>query len=1112
MKTEKRLTMALSVLVALMMLAVPLASSSNLFVDGGQTNSNGDAPIVSDASNDDITIKDVYIIDNITDLNDLPIYDKLKSILGNKSDKDMNSYAPCLVTVYTVSDKVKSSNLATTGDLKVKFDVDYNNGTNDITKYGGYSGMNLYDSSKKEYYATFPLGTFNGDSDSLGISESKDYYNQVYTVSAQLYDSSSETVGSKVSMTSEVDNVTVDEVWMIDDQNSFEKIANYGKNLEDFIKGGKWTKINDATERDPWVAVAFTTTSPGTVTLNISAAHNLSSEKPFTMYWSKAGTYVFVATVSNQDGGTKDMLGMSNAAQWDNNIYNVEITAANGNKSVGSATYGSPSGTYNVIFKLNSDENSLDIPVVKIPTVSSSNTNVKSWEVNTDGDLVVSLTTEKNKVSIEYLITEIFDQITRNGYTLTEWASDDGNYTNMSYAGANNNKYTSSQYADGDKAVDKNMTFTATWELKEGFVEAPIHVYQDDVLVGDFIKAYEVRDKNTIFINPVGLAGDITKATGINTFGIIVNDATKPDVVNVKEVYSSKVTYGSSNDLPANGLIASNSEITVNYNLNDRLYSKVVVHSEAFKDGKDVTPFALKGADYKYSNVFAALQQKDDIHGIKAALALNDSGISEKDKNATTSDNYYLLTGWNNGAELLDSQRNAPAELTLDSELNGYYVIFMVNGQFEVVYVPYGELSADKCTIASNVKYWSYVTYDDNYAKDTLNNIQTFSFTKSQIKVIEGLTNDHKTPIAVFIGSEYSFNNTAYAVFDAGEGNFGNKYVDKMIVSGKASSGTTKTTISLPEVSPVYENTVVLVGYVGYKASGESASTFNGAGFVQTFYADVVPYKYTITFYNGSDVNGIFYYSGETTVDEKDITSNLVAFSYKGTAYDAADLKLNDSSLDITKAFNNVLYPAKDGYKVTQWKDTDGNVMLDKVKKETKVESDKNVTKITYEVKFKKISSDMSFYANFEAEKYAIIYSGNTATATNNMVQVGSVDEALTLFKDSTFSNDGYKLTGWNTRPDGDGTSYKLGDSFTLDGKQFKDLSDVSKVSNVPNDITKGFTLYAIWEKVGSSDNPSGNTDGNDSSDNTALYLIAGMLAVIAILAIVGIVLMRKKN
>ena len=56
MKTEKRLTMALSVLVALMMLAVPLASSSNLFVDGGQTNSNGDAPNLG-AAGDIITFE-----------------------------------------------------------------------------------------------------------------------------------------------------------------------------------------------------------------------------------------------------------------------------------------------------------------------------------------------------------------------------------------------------------------------------------------------------------------------------------------------------------------------------------------------------------------------------------------------------------------------------------------------------------------------------------------------------------------------------------------------------------------------------------------------------------------------------------------------------------------------------------------------------------------------------------------------------------------------------------------------------------------------------------------------------------------------------------------------
>ena len=302
----------------------------------------------------------------------------------------------------------------------------------------------------------------------------------------------------------------------------------------------------------------------------------------------------------------------------------------------------------------------------------------------------------------------------------------------------------------------------------------------------------------------------------------------------------------------------------------------------------------------------------------------------------------------------------------------------------------------------------------------------------------------------------------------------------------------------------------MLVGYSEYHASGDDASTFGAAGTAQTFNANVIEYKYTITFYNGSEVNGIFYYSDATTFD-KLLTGmpNFVAFSYKGTAYDIHD---ESDAAALLKAFSNVLYPAKDGYKATQWKDADGNVMLDKVTKTTMSSKELNtdIPVITYDVNFKKISSDMNFYANFEAEKYAIIYSGNTAAATNNMVQIGTVDGALTLFKDSTFTNDGYKLMGWNTRPDGDGTSYKLGESFTLNGAQFEDLSSVKGITNVPADITYGFMLYAIWEKVGSSDNPSGNSGGDD--DNTNTYLLAGILVVIIILIIVVAVILRKKN
>ena len=105
------------------------------------------------------------------------------------------------------------------------------------------------------------------------------------------------------------------------------------------------------------------------------------------------------------------------------------------------------------------------------------------------------------------------------------------------------------------------------------------------------------------------------------------------------------------------------------------------------------------------------------------------------------------------------------------------------------------------------------------------------------------------------------------------------------------------------------------------------------------------------------------------------------------------------------------------------------------------------------------------------------------------------VDETVKLFGDSTFVYTDYKLIGWSDRADGEGNKYDLGSSFTRNGEQFEDLENGE------------LYLYAVWEKSGSSSGD--NTDGGN--DNTALYLIAGMLAVIAILAIVGIVLMRRK-
>ena len=405
------------------------------------------------------------------------------------------------------------------------------------------------------------------------------------------------------------------------------------------------------------------------------------------------------------------------------------------------------------------------------------------------------------------------------------------------------------------------------------------------------------------------------------------------------------------------------------------------------------------------------------------------------------------------------------------------------------------------------MKYSDYAT-----GKYTFN---SFNFNSTaDVESINATAKSEEKPQYVFIACFEKSTETAYAVFNASSngiiGNYGSEYINKIIIPGKAASGINKTVIPLPSISPTYETKNVLIGYVddngnAYQNSGEDRSTYGTAGSVQIFNANVVQYKYTITFYNGSEVNGIFYYSGESNTSNNSITSGLVAFSYNGTTY-----AFGDSSESATKAFDNILYPAKDGHSLTQWKDVDGNVMLDKVKKEA-LSADEPKIVVKYDVEFKKISSDMNFYANFEAKEYTIIYSGNTATATNSMKQFVKVGETVNLFSDSTFSNDGYKLKEWNTRPDGNGQTYALGSSFTLSGEQYEELNSAPTGNGLPTDYEKGFTLYAIWESVGGSGSGSGgNTGGDDDNMNT--YILIAILIVIIIMIIVVAYLLRNKN
>ena len=886
--------------------------------------------------------------------------------------------------------------------------------------------------------------------------------------------------------------VEIVEVWIINDQTSLNKIGSY---LTPEIQNSKYTDLwdDECIADGPWIAVAFKALTDGDATVTVEN-QNMETGHTFSKTISnceKNKTYVVTAYLDGKvtngtlpsgfpvaDQGDIDALLITDENKFYTDDYTVKAkVGADSVEAIYTMNYNDLGKSYDVSFNLNdvneSGKKSLDEVLVK----GLGTTAGISWYVD-ENNIYHAIV--NSSITVEQLVSIISNAVSKAGYTLDSWKDADGNVYSTS--------------AVGTTAVKKDMSFSAVWLLKDGYKEVPVNVVFGDQTT-EYVKAYELTGANDDKVKVVynDLTRSIKTIAKLNLNGIVVNSGDTPAI---KPIYSdAKLTYGDKTiESGKDATISADSTLTATYTFNDREYSKITVHSDAFKDGKDVILYALKNADYTYNQIFKALQHPaTETDGIKAAIALKNGGNLDNDKNATTSDNYYLLTGWNNGAELLDSARYAPNELTLDSKLNGYYVVFMSKGQYEIVYVPYGELSAGKCTLdTSGLNHWVWMSYDD-YSKSNFNGIQSFNFNQSQISVIEKLNNDHKTPVAVFITCFTPSSSTSYAVFDAGEANFGNEYVDKIIIPGKINEN-----IPLPANTPAFgdeDNKLLFIGWqydeVKYSSEDKYSET------VKTYTPITQKYNYKVVFYNGSDAVGTFYYTGAPT--STDITANLVAFEADGVAYRCADYRNSSGELVLSndspakKAYDGIIYTTKAGYDLKQWNDADGNAMITI---SSKIVNGKTVYSVD-KVNTKELKSDMSLYANFEPKKFNIVY--NSGTGLDPVTQEGKVGETVELYGDAFFTNDGKKLLSWNTRPDGNGTSYALGASLTLSGEQYEELNVVDGVPTL--------TLYAVWE--GGSSTPGDNTDGGN--DNTALYLIAGMLAIIAILAIVGILLMRKK-
>lgn len=103
-----------------------------------------------------------------------------------------------------------------------------------------------------------------------------------------------------------------------------------------------------------------------------------------------------------------------------------------------------------------------------------------------------------------------------------------------------------------------------------------------------------------------------------------------------------------------------------------------------------------------------------------------------------------------------------------------------------------------------------------------------------------------------------------------------------------------------------------------------------------------------------------------------------------------------------------------------------------------------------------------TLYAHWVANDYEIAFDGNGATSGTMENQKAKYDEVVTLQKNQ-FERTGYTFTGWNTAPDGTGTT----------------LEDQQQVKNLTTEQNGTVTLYAQWK----ANSYTIHFDGNGATD-----------------------------
>ena len=228
---------------------------------------------------------------------------------------------------------------------------------------------------------------------------------------------------------------------------------------------------------------------------------------------------------------------------------------------------------------------------------------------------------------------------------------------------------------------------------------------------------------------------------------------------------------------------------------------------------------------------------------------------------------------------------------------------------------------------------------------------------------------------------------------------------------------------------------------------------------------------YTFTGWNTqSDGGGTAYTDGQnvinlTSVEGETVTlfaqwrTNSYTIHFDGNTADGGDTASQVMTYDQAADLTANGY-TKTGYTFTGWNaQPDGGG--------TSYTDGQNVTNLT-----SVDGETFTLFAQWRANSYTIQYDGNNADGGDMANQSMTYDQAASLTANG-YTKTGYTFSGWNTQPDGGGTTY----------------TDGQNVTNLTSKEGDKVTLFAQWRANSYTIQFDGNTaDGGDTVDQSMTY------------------------